>query len=757
MCINWDCCRCICWWSDNINSQNGLVNSVTDPLGHTVTNTYNTDYSLNSVSTTVGGQTVANSYTYDNDRLKTITHNGFAYTFVYDTFGNVTEVKVGTTTLITNAYQARTGRLNSFTYGNGDTVEYVFDSFDRITGVKIGGVLTTTYDYDANGVVGRVTDVLSGKSTRYVYDFANRLVRVEDSNGNSVAFGYDANNNASTFIDTVNGTTYTTAYTYDSDNRPELVTSPSNSTTGYGYDVLGRLTSKTWTSGSTAYATTYTYKNHPTDTSLTSTQLASIQNGSNPSIAYLYDANGNITSITEGTNTIQYIYNELNEVIRENNQRDNKTFVYNYDLGGNLLSKVEYAYTTGTLGTPVDTIPYVYGNTNWKDLLTSFDGKAITYDAIGNPLTYDGGTFAWEGRKLTSFNKTGLAVSYTYNENGIRTSKTVNGITTNYRLSGDKVTFEQTGSDTIYYVYDTQGQLISMILNGTEYAYVRNAQNDIIGLINSVGTQVVFYTYSTWGEVLSMTGSLASTLGAKNPYRYRGYRYDSETGLYYLQSRYYNPQWGRYINADDTSILGIEQGSLIQYNLFTYSLNNPVNMIDEGGYCAANIIGGIIGGVSGAILGVLIADAMGLKGWKRYALIAGATIAGAALGAFLGPYISRMSSAIASKIAAKAATGTVVIGETMQRVTQYASKINALTYNGLYNYSSIASKFGSKVANFLGKVDNATWLLDKMVKGYKIVDIGIDLNRAARSSSYLMEQILTFFYQNKEIVNRIIK
>jgi RHS repeat-associated protein len=338
----------------------------------------------------------------------------------------------------------------------------------------------------------------------------------------------------------------------------------------------------------------------------------------------VYDANGNITSITESGLAIQYEYNELNEVIRENNQRDNKTFVYNYDLGGNLLSKVEYVYTTGTLGTPVVTIPYVYGNTNWKDLLTSFNGKAITYDAIGNPLTYDGGTFAWEGRKLTSFNKTGLAVSYTYNESGIRTSKTVNGTTTNYRLSGDKVTFEQTGSDSIYYVYDTQGQLISMILNGTEYGYIRNAQNDIVGLINSAGTQVVAYTYSTWGEVLSITGTLATTLGAKNPYRYRGYRYDSETGLYYLQSRYYNPQWGRFLNADSITSTSI---NVLGQNMFIYCNNNPVKSIDPSGKFSINLddiqkglegTAQFIAKIAGAIWGGMVNVAVSVGGLGTY-------------------------------------------------------------------------------------------------------------------------------------------
>jgi RHS repeat-associated protein len=120
-----------------------------------------------------------------------------------------------------------------------------------------------------------------------------------------------------------------------------------------------------------------------------------------------------------------------------------------------------------------------------------------------------------------------------------------------------------------------------MLLNGVEYAYLRNAQNDIVGLIDVTGTQVVSYTYSTWGEVLSVTGSLAGTLGAKNPYRYRGYRLDSETGLYYLQSRYYNHQWGRFLNADKV-VAGI--GSSIGYSMFTYCGNNPINLADPSGY-----------------------------------------------------------------------------------------------------------------------------------------------------------------------------
>ena len=112
-----------------------------------------------------------------------------------------------------------------------------------------------------------------------------------------------------------------------------------------------------------------------------------------------------------------------------------------------------------------------------------------------------------------------------------------------------------------------------MNLNGVEYYYIRNAQGDIIGLKDKTGTQVVSYAYDSWGKLISTTGSLASTVGVKNPYLYRGYRYDTETGLYYLQSRYYNADWGRFINAD--GLIG-QTGALLGHNLFSYSNNNPV-------------------------------------------------------------------------------------------------------------------------------------------------------------------------------------
>ena len=234
------------------------------------------------------------------------------------------------------------------------------------------------------------------------------------------------------------------------------------------------------------------------------------------------------------------------------------------------------------------TIAYVYADVSWKDKLTSYDGKDITYDNIGNPTKYNGWAFTWEqGRQLSGMSKTGMDISFKYNDSGIRTQKTINGVTTNYYLDGDRITYEDNGTDKIYYTYDSTGSLVSMNLNGVEYYYIRNAQNDIIGLFDKNETAVASYTYDSWGKLISIKdGSGADitnntdSVGYKNQYRYRGYRYDIETGLYYLQSRYYNPEWERFINAD--GLVGTP-GELLSFNMFAYCGNNPVNRDDPNG------------------------------------------------------------------------------------------------------------------------------------------------------------------------------
>ena len=160
-------------------------------------------------------------------------------------------------------------------------------------------------------------------------------------------------------------------------------------------------------------------------------------------------------------------------------------------------------------------------------------------------------TYTWQhGRQLAGMSKTGTNIAYGYDSDGKRITKTVNGTTYNYHYLGDQLVELTWGSNKLHFTYDSTGPL-SVNCNGAEYFYVKNAQGDVTGLVSTSGTRVVTYTYDAWGNPLTTTGSLAETLGEQNPLRSRGYVYDTETGLYYLQSRYYNPGWGRFINVDE--------------------------------------------------------------------------------------------------------------------------------------------------------------------------------------------------------------
>ena len=150
--------------------------------------------------------------------------------------------------------------------------------------------------------------------------------------------------------------------------------------------------------------------------------------------------------------------------------------------------------------------------------------------------------------------------------------------------------------------YDRNNELFGVNINGTEYIYLKNMQGDIEGILDMAGSLMVSYAYDAWGRVLSVTGTLADTIGQLNPMRYRGYYLDSETGYYYLQSRYYNPDWCRFINADEPSILPLNYGSVIGANLFAYCENNPVMHIDPNGHLTIKLGNWVIWAIDIAII-----------------------------------------------------------------------------------------------------------------------------------------------------------
>jgi RHS repeat-associated protein len=313
-------------------------------------------------------------------------------------------------------------------------------------------------------------------------------------------------------------------------------------------------------------------------------------NGTNAAFNYTYDSSGNILTISEGaTLKASYTYDKMNQLIREDNVYTSKSIDYVYDVGGNITSRSEYNYTGGVRGTLIKTYAYGYAS-SWKDQLETISctgtdcpvEQNFTYDTIGNPLTYrDGLSFAWaNGRELATLTNNGISGTYTYNDSGIRTSKTYNGVTTDYTLNGSRIVHQDNGTTVLDFFYDENGNLYGFKEAGAMYYYVRNGQNDIIGILNSTGSQVVSYTYDSWGNPLTPTGSLASTIGADNPFRYRGYYFDSDTGLYYLNSRYYDSTVGRFINADG---LVSASSTLLGSNMYGYCENNPLTHIDDSG------------------------------------------------------------------------------------------------------------------------------------------------------------------------------
>ena len=214
--------------------------------------------------------------------------------------------------------------------------------------------------------------------------------------------------------------------------------------------------------------------------------------------------------------------------------------------------------------------------------MTSYDGKEITYDEIGNPLTYGDWELAWErGRQLSHLDTGEHDISYKYNESGLRTEKTVDGVRTEYIWDGTQLIYENNGSRETMYYYDAAGQLIGFVVNGSTYYYVRNVQGDIIKILDGNMEEVVEYKYDTWGRVIGMEGSdYGKWVGSLNPFRYRGYYYDDETGMYYLQSRYYNPDWGRFLNADTDLFANLKNN---QHNIYAYCSNNPIAFSDPNG------------------------------------------------------------------------------------------------------------------------------------------------------------------------------
>ena len=527
-----------------------------------------------------------------------------------------------------------------------------------------------------------------------------RLAAKKCTDGSSVIFSYDSKDYLKSSSVMLPGQKLGTAYHYGSgsSNQPyksrvygvtitDATATKMLINTSSASDRLNRLASRSINAvGGKSLVYGYTYER---GTTLPLTLSATVGDVSS-TLVYTYDAAGNITSVTDGENVTRYCYDNMGQLIREDNPYSQKTCVYAYDSCGNILSRTEYGYTDDETPVGGTVAVYEYNNAAWGDQLTSWNGESITYDAIGNPLLYRGRSLTWtQGRRLAGVSSEGLTAYYTYDESGTRTGKTVNGVSTQYYINGSQILAQKSGEDILYFLYDETGAAVGFKYNNNLYIYRKNLQGDILAVLNGqTGAVEASYTYDAWGRVISSTGALANL----NPFRYRGYYYDSETGFYYVSSRYYDPEIGRWINADTTDVLSLPYYHLGQYNLFSYCNNNPVNDRDDDGQLSW--LAKIAIGVAAIAIGVGVTALTG--GAALPALVAGvkaACVAGA---------ISAGTSA------ATTAVHSAVSGDSFSTVVQKSAKAavdgfaDGFMSGGISAGASQVASGGFKIAAKLG-------------------------------------------------------
>ena len=283
----------------------------------------------------------------------------------------------------------------------------------------------------------------------------------------------------------------------------------------------------------------------------------------------------------------------------------------------------------------------------------------------------------------------------------MRSSKTVNGVTTTFSYNGSLLMAQVQGSGTSQvkqlFSYDANGDVVSVNYNGTEYFYLRNGQNDIVGLMDGSGNRVVEYTYDAWGKLISITGTLATSLGADNPFRYRGYYYDTETGLYYLMTRYYDPEVCRFISADVYMTTG--QG-VLGGNMWAYCGNNPVCRYDDGGEFWHLVIGAAVGAAisfaSSIVTDLVAGDEID---WKA----AGISAASGAASGFLAATGVGLAGQVAGNAIISGVTNVVT-----QIATKPASEFSWAELGTEIAVGAVSGLVGGKGASYVPKASTIT-------------------------------------------------
>ena len=577
-------------YDNNDNPLKGLVVRIDYPKGNYVNYTYNenTDELVSTSGNIDSTSSAITNIMYNNSLPTAILKNGMDYSYEYDSQHRITASKIGQINMVTYSYDDH-DRLLQQTFANGASYTPVYDNRDRLSEDIWDDNSLAKYYYNENDRLSEFKDNITGVNYRYDYAFYGMLHRIVGSDGTKTLYDYDLSGNKSK-VDFYIGdeNVYSARFypNYSGDIEDVVLRSFNNTKLHYNYDGFNRLIGNSF--GEYSREITYCDKENASSNLVSKYVNVMPHSNTTQTFNYNYDPNGNVIEIveenrnieTEGDNNIEqstittaYSYDDLDRLIEEN--IDGHKIKYDYDLGGNLTSTRENGIISHS---------YSYANSGWTDLLISVDGKAITYDQIGNPLTYDGRTFNWQhGTQLTSIVGDNINEAYTYDATGHRISKVTKDFetseyeTTRYIYSGDLLIRQIVGNNIMDFQYDYNNDVIGFKYNGTPYFYLKNLYGDVVAIASENGDIVAEYRYDAYGNTRYSSGNEIKDI---NPIRYRSYYQDASTGYYFLQTRYYNPEWRRFISADSVFITG---NMLTGSNMYAYCNDNPVAFSDSQG------------------------------------------------------------------------------------------------------------------------------------------------------------------------------
>ncbi|MDT5268357.1 MAG: hypothetical protein QOH49_543 [Acidobacteriota bacterium] len=581
--------------------------SVTDPLNHTASFTYDSKGSLTRITDPLGHEA---NFTYNAAGLPLTATDPLLKTTRYDYEGGDLVAITDPLGRVTTRFIDDAGRLLSVTNASGQATRYDYDANNHLTGVidPLGGAATFTYDANGNllsvkdarnNVVSYTYDNMDRVATRkdqllktesFQYDGIGNVSKATDRRGKVTTYTYDGLNRPSftgfgTVVPNKGATTYesTTTYTHDAGNRVTKVVDTQTGTVNMSYDGLDHLMSEATPSGSVGYA----YD--------AAGRKSSMMVAGQPAVTYAYDEADRLTGITRGASSVSFAYDAANRTTSTTLPNGvSVEYAYNaasqltgvtYKRGANALGDLVYQYdaagrrtkaggSMATLGLPQTLSGTTY---NAANQLTQRGAATLTYDANGN-LTGDGtNTYTWNARNQLVSISGAVTASFQYDPFGRRVSKTVGGVTTNYLYDGPNVVQELSGTTpTANLLSGSEDEVFLRTDASGSQSFLLDGLGSTLALTDGAGALQTRYTYDAFG------GTTASG-GAGSTYQYTG-RENDGTGLYYYWARYYSPSMQRFISEDPLDFAG---GG---FNHYAYVRNDPINAKDPSGQILDTIL-----------------------------------------------------------------------------------------------------------------------------------------------------------------------